>query len=98
MIWDNRKIKGEERKERNCITKWRESESENLSVMSDSLQPYGLYSPWNSSGQNTGVGSLSFSPADLPDPGIKPGSLPTELSGKPPSEDDIIGSKRTIEI
>ena len=26
--------------------------------MSDSLQPYGLYSPWNSLGQNTGVGSL----------------------------------------
>ena len=28
--------------------------------MSDSLQPYGLYSPWNSPGQNTGVGSLSL--------------------------------------
>ena len=26
--------------------------------MSDSLRPYGLYSPWNSPGQNTGVGSL----------------------------------------
>ena len=26
--------------------------------MSDSLQPRGLYSPWNSPGQNTGVGSL----------------------------------------
>ena len=25
---------------------------------SDSLQPHGLYSPWNSPGQNTGVGSL----------------------------------------
>ena len=24
------------------------------------LQPYGLYSPWNSPGQNTGVGSLSL--------------------------------------
>ena len=30
------------------------------SVMSDSLQPYGLYSPWNSPGQNTGVGSFSL--------------------------------------
>ena len=29
--------------------------------MSNSLQPHGLYSLWNSSGQNTGVGSLSFS-------------------------------------
>ena len=29
---------------------------------SDFLQPYGLYSPWNSPGQNTGVGSLSSQP------------------------------------
>ena len=28
--------------------------------MSESLLPHGLYSPWNSSGQNTGVGSLSL--------------------------------------
>ena len=34
------------------------SESESLSVVSDSLQPHALYSPWNSPGQNTGVGSL----------------------------------------
>ena len=26
----------------------------------DSLQPYGLHSPWNSQGQNTGVGSFSL--------------------------------------
>ena len=37
-----------------------ESENESHSVVSDSLQPYGLYSPWNSPGQNTGVGSLSL--------------------------------------
>ena len=30
--------------------------SESCSVMSDSLWPHGLYSPWNSPGQNTGVG------------------------------------------
>ena len=30
------------------------------SVMSDSLQPHRLYSPQNSPGQNTGVGSLSL--------------------------------------
>ena len=105
-----------------------ESESESFSVLCDSKQPHGLYSPWNSPGQNTGVCSLSLlqgifptqeldqgllhcrrilyhlshkgsprilewvaypSPADLPDPGIEPGSpalqadsLPTELSGK----------------
>ena len=28
--------------------------------MSDSLLPHGLYSPWNSPGQNTGVGSVSL--------------------------------------
>ena len=28
------------------------------SVMSDSLGPHGLYSPWNSPDQNTGVDSL----------------------------------------
>ena len=28
--------------------------------VSDSLWPHGLYSPWNSPGQNTGVGSLSL--------------------------------------
>ena len=34
----------------------RECESESHSVVSDSLQPHGLYSPWSSPGQNTGVG------------------------------------------
>ena len=34
--------------------------SESHSVVSDSLWPYGLYSPWNSPGQNTGVGSCSL--------------------------------------
>ena len=29
-------------------------------IVSNSLQPRGLYSPWNSPGQNTGVGSLSL--------------------------------------
>ena len=28
--------------------------------MSDSLQPHGIYSPWTSPGQNTGMGSLSL--------------------------------------
>ena len=34
--------------------------SESRSVMPDSLRPHRLYSPWNSLGQNTGVGSLSL--------------------------------------
>ena len=32
-------------------------ESESLSVMSNSLRPHGIYSPWNSLGHNTGVDS-----------------------------------------
>ena len=35
-------------------------ESESHSVVSNSLQPHGLYNPWNSPGQNPGVGSLSL--------------------------------------
>ena len=35
-----------------------ESESESHSVVSDSLWPHGLHGPWNSLGQNTGVGSI----------------------------------------
>ena len=35
-------------------------ESERGSVLSDSLSPWGLHSPWNSSGQSTGAGSLSL--------------------------------------
>ena len=31
-------------------------ESESRSVVSDSLRPHGLYSPWNSPGKITGVG------------------------------------------
>ena len=57
--------------------------------MSDSWRPHGLYSSWNSPGQNTGVGSLSLC-WDLPNPGIEPrsptlqaDSLPAELPGKP---------------
>ena len=38
-----------------------QNESESCLVMSDSLLPHGLYSPWNSPGQNTEVGSLSLS-------------------------------------
>ena len=47
------------------------SESESHSVVSDSLRPHGLYSPWNSPSRNTGVGSLSLLQGNLPNPGIK---------------------------
>ena len=65
------------------------------SVVSDSLQPHGR--PWNFLGQNTGVGSLSPSPGDLPNPGIElrsptlqADSLPGGTQGKP--EDTGVGS------
>ena len=49
--------------------------SESRSVMSDSLRPYGLYSPWNSPGQNTAVGSLSLLQGIFPNQGLNPGLL-----------------------
>ena len=53
--------------------------------MSNSLRPHGLYSPWNSPGRNTGVGSLSllqgiFQPRS---PLLQTDSLPAEPQGKP---------------
>ena len=41
--------------------------------MSDSLWPHGLCSPWNSPGQNTGVGSLSLLQGIFPTQGSNPG-------------------------
>ena len=43
--------------------------SESHSVMSDPLQPRGLYSPWHSPGQNTGVGTLSLLQGTFPTQG-----------------------------
>ena len=60
-----------------------ESESECCSVVSSSLRPHGLYSPWNSPGQNTGVGELFPSPGDLPNPGIKPNSPTLQADSLP---------------
>ena len=46
---------------------------ESGSVVSDSLQLRGLYSPWNSLGQNIGVGSLSLLQGIFPTQGLNPG-------------------------
>ena len=66
-----------------------EVRSESHSVVSDSLRPHRLYSPWNLPGQNTGVGSLSLLQGIPPNSRIKPGSpalpadsLPAEPQGK----------------
>ena len=49
------------------------SESERHSVLYNSLQPHGLYSPLNFLGQNTGVGSLSHLQGIFPMQGSNPG-------------------------
>ena len=43
--------------------------------MSDSLRPHGLYSPWNSPGQNTGVGRLSLLQGIFPTQELNQGLL-----------------------
>ena len=52
--------------------------------------PHGLYSPWNSPGQNTGVGNLSLFQGIFPTQGLEPrspalqeDSLPAEPQGSP---------------
>ena len=55
----------------NLYTKGNESEIH--SVVSNSSRPHGLYSPWNSPGQNTGVGSHSLLQGLFPTQGSNPG-------------------------
>ena len=47
--------------------------SESRSVISYSLRPHGLYSPWNAPGQNTGKGSHSLLQWIFPTQGSNPG-------------------------
>ena len=63
-------------------------DSGSCSVVFDPLQPHGLYSPWNSPGQNTGVGSLSL----LPNPGIEPRS-PTLQADSLPAKPNLPNQK-----
>ena len=64
--------------------------SKSRSVVSDSLRPNGPLSPWNSLGQNTGVGSLSFFQGIFPtqesieprSPTLQADTLPAEPQGK----------------
>ena len=48
------------------------SESESHSVVSNSLRGHGLYSPWNSPGQNTGEASRSLLQGIFPTQGKNP--------------------------
>ena len=56
--------------------------------MSDSLQLHRLYSPWNSAGQNTGVGTLSLLQGNLPNPGIEP-QFPALQADSLPAEPEV---------
>ena len=52
---------GLDRQEKESVnSKMKTTQSKNHSVMSGSLQPHGLCSPWNSLGQNTEEGSRSL--------------------------------------
>ena len=71
----------------NSVGLWGYCESESCSVMSDSLWPPGLYSPWKSPGQNTGMGSLSLLQGIFPTQGSNQGlphcrQIPYQLSHK----------------
>ena len=68
MVIVRKKIEAGER-DRNWWQKWSESHS----VISDSLWPHGLYSPWDSLDQNTGMGSLSLLQGIFPTQGSNPG-------------------------
>ena len=56
-----------------CFTSATGKACESHSVMSNVLRPHGLYSPWNSSGQTTGVGSHSLLQGIFPTQGSNPG-------------------------
>ena len=56
--------------------RWSEvKQSKSHSDMSNSSWPLGRYSPWNSPGQNTGIGSCSFLQGIVPTEGLNPGVL-----------------------
>ena len=69
--------------------------SESRSVVSDSLQPHGLYSAWNSPARILEWIAYPFSSGSsqprnwMGSPLLQVDSLPTELSGKSLSEDGI---------
>ena len=70
--------------------KKKSSISRSHSVVSNSLRPHRLYSPWNYPGQNKWSGQPFPSPGDLPNPRIEPRSsalqedaLSDEPQGKP---------------
>ena len=66
------------------------NESESRSAVSDSLWPHGLYSPWNSPGQNTGVGNLSLLQGIFPTQGSNPHLLHWQVDSLPLSHQESL--------
>ena len=68
-------MKWQKRTEMLLLNRTVKSERESHSVVSDSVQPRGRYgeNPWDSLGQNAGVGSLSLLQGIFPAQGLTPG-------------------------
>ena len=66
--------------------------------MSDSLQPHGLYSPWNSPSQNTGVGSHSLLQGIFPTKGSNPGFLHLQADSSPAESPGTLYSNMYMSI
>ena len=73
--------------------------SKSRSVVSDFSQTHGLYNPWNSLGQNTGMGSHFLLQGIIPNPGIElkssesPALQADPFSTEPPGKPNIEGKK-----
>ena len=72
--------------------------------MSNPWQPHGLYSPWNSLGQNPGMGKPFPAPGDRPNPETEPrspelqaDSLPAESQGKPMKTREELKKEKRLE-
>ena len=72
------------------VSEWKSLSCVQLSCDTTQLCPHGLYSPWNSPGQKTGVGSFFLLQGIFPTLGSEPrspalqvDSLPAEPPGKP---------------
>ena len=59
-----------------------------MKVLSNCLGPHGLYSPWNSPSQNSGIGSLSLLQGIFPTQGLNP-DLPTLQANYLPAEPQV---------
>ena len=66
-----------------------------VTVLSDSLQPHGLYSPWNSPGKNTGV-ELFPSPRDLHNPGSP--ALEVDSTGETLNDKDGTKNRKRTDL